>query len=71
MISEKIIDFSLKNVDEKIYKLNDLIGSNGTLVMFICNHCPYVKAIITKLVTTTRELEKLVLIQLRLCLMIL
>jgi len=56
---KKIIDFSLKNVDEKIYTLNDLIGSNGTLVMFICNHCPYVKAIITKLVTTTRELEKI------------
>ena len=56
---KKIINFSLKNIDKKIYKLNDLIGSNGTLVMFICNHCPYVKAIITKLVTTTKELKKI------------
>ena len=54
----KIIDFSLRNVDRKIYNINDLIGSNGTLVMFICNHCPYVKAIITKLVATTKELKK-------------
>ena len=55
---KKIIDFSLKNIDKKIYKLSDLIGSNGTLVMFICNHCPYVKAIITRLVETTKELKK-------------
>ena len=55
----KIINFSLQNIDKKIYKLDDLIGSNGTLIMFICNHCPYVKAIITKLVTTTKELKKI------------
>ena len=55
---KKIINFSLKNIDNKIYNLNDLIGSNGTLVMFICNHCPYVKAIITKLVATTNDLKK-------------
>ena len=55
---KKIINFSLKNIDNKIYKLNDIVGLNGTLVMFICNHCPYVKAIITKLVTTTKELKK-------------
>ena len=54
----KIINFSLQNIDKKIYKLDDLIGSNGTLIMFICNHCPYVKAIITKLVTTTKRIKK-------------
>ena len=54
----KIIDFSLQNVDEKFYKLNNFIGSNGTLIMFICNHCPYVKTIIKKLVLTTEELKK-------------
>ncbi len=54
----KIIDFSLQNVDEKIYKLNELIGSNGTLIMFICNHCPYVKAIVPRLLETTQILKK-------------
>ncbi len=54
----KIIDFSLQNVDEKVYTLNELIGPNGTLIMFICNHCPYVKAIIPRLLETTQSLKK-------------
>ena len=54
----KIIDFSLQNVDEKVYTLNELIGPNGTLIMFICNHCPYVKAIIPRLLDTTQSLKK-------------
>ena len=56
---KKIIDFSLKNVDEKIYNLKDLIGINGTLVMFICNHCPYVQAIIPRLLETTKNLKNI------------
>lgn len=51
------IDFKLKGVDEKIYTLNDVRGKNGLLVMFICNHCPYVKSIINKIVTQTKELK--------------
>ena len=35
-----------------------ILGKNGTLVFFICNHCPYVKAIIKKLVFTVSELKK-------------
>ena len=54
----KIIDFSLQNVDENVYTLNELIGRNGTLIMFICNHCPYVKAIIPRLLETTQSLKK-------------
>ena len=54
----KIIDFSLQNVDEKVYTLNELIGPNGTLIMLICNHCPYVKAIIPRLLETTQSLKK-------------
>ena len=39
--------FELKSTNNEIIKLNDVKGTNGTLVMFICNHCPYVKAVIT------------------------
>ena len=55
---EKAHDFYLKGVDNKFYKLQDCVGSNGTLIMFICNHCPYVKAVIEKIVITSKELKK-------------
>ena len=42
-------DFSLKSVDGKTYSLGDIQGEKATLVMFICNHCPYVKAIAERL----------------------
>ncbi len=51
-------DFSLKGVDGKAYTLEDVKGENGTLVMFICNHCPYVKAIITQLVQDAKALQE-------------
>ena len=47
---EKPKDFKLKGVDNKIYTLNDFKGRYGTLVMFICNHCPYVNAFIKEIV---------------------
>ena len=47
---EKAKDFNLKSTENKLLSLNDVKGENGTLVMFICNHCPYVKAIIKDLV---------------------
>lgn len=50
------IEFSLPNVDKKIMTLEDCKGDRGLLVMFICNHCPYVKAIRERLVRDTREL---------------
>ena len=50
------IDFSLSGVDGKTWSLQDCRGENGLLVMFICNHCPYVKAIRERLVRDTREL---------------
>lgn len=57
---EKVMpSFELVNIDGKILKSTDLLGKSGTLIMFICNHCPYVKAIINKIVETTNELEKL------------
>ena len=39
-------DFNLPGIDGKNYQFEDIKGSNGTLVMFICNHCPYVKSVI-------------------------
>ena len=56
---QKLIPFKLRDTDEKSISLNEIKGENGTLIMFICNHCPYVKAIIENLVETTRLLKKL------------
>ena len=52
-------DFSLVGVDGKTWTLQDCVGPKGLLVMFICNHCPYVKAITHKLVRDTSELATL------------
>ena len=51
-------DFSLKGTDGKTYLLSDIRGPKGTLVMFICNHCPYVKAIVDRLATDTKALQE-------------
>lgn len=53
------IDFSLPGTDGKIWTLDKCRGENGLLVMFICNHCPYVKAIMDRLVRDTNELKQL------------
>ena len=50
-------NFSLPGVDGKVWTLADCRGPNGLLVMFICNHCPFVKAILDRLVRDTRELR--------------
>ena len=55
---QKAHDFKLKSTDNKIISLNDVKGENGTLIMFICNHCPYVKAIIEDIVHDCKHLEK-------------
>ena len=46
----KAPDFNLKGVDGKSYSFSEIKGKNGTLVMFICNHCPYVKSVIHRIV---------------------
>jgi peroxiredoxin len=53
----KAPSFSLPGVDGKTYSLDGLKGENGTLLMFICNHCPYVKAVIDRIVRDCRDLE--------------
>ena len=39
---KKAEDFKLKSVNNDVISLKDIKGENGTLIMFICNHCPYV-----------------------------
>jgi peroxiredoxin len=53
------VDFSLPGTDGRIWTLEDCRGENGLLVMFICNHCPYVKAVTDRLVRDTNELKSL------------
>ncbi len=55
---KKLPNFSLKNIDGNFFSNRDLSGKNGNLVFFICNHCPYVKAIIKKLVITSKKLKR-------------
>ena len=50
-------NFSLEGVDDKIHSLETVRGVNGTVIMFICNHCPYVKAILDRLVRDMQELQ--------------
>ncbi len=50
--------FSLPGVDGKIWTLADSRGENGLLVVFICNHCPYVQAIRDRLVRDARDLKE-------------
>ena len=52
-------DFILQNIDGGMISRDQIMGKNGLLVMFICNHCPYVKAIFPRLVNDARELKML------------
>ena len=51
------LNFSLKGVDGKIHTLDSCRGEKGLLIMFICNHCPYVKAIVDRIIRDTSELK--------------
>ncbi|MDR1996089.1 thioredoxin family protein [Azonexus sp.] len=50
------VDFALPGTNGRQHTLADCRGPNGLLVMFICNHCPYVQAIIDRLIRDCREL---------------
>ena len=56
---EKAKNFNLVSTENKKISLNDVKGKNGTLIMFICNHCPYVKAIIKNISEDVKYLETL------------
>jgi peroxiredoxin len=52
-------EFRLPATDGKTYSLTELRGPNGLLVMFICNHCPYVKAVLDRILRDVRDLRAL------------
>jgi len=54
---KKAENFKLKSINNRILNLNDIKGEKATLIMFICNHCPYVKAIIKDLAKDCNELK--------------
>lgn len=51
--------FSLPGIDGKTYTLASVRGERGLLVMFICNHCPYVKAVLDRIIRDARDLKAL------------
>lgn len=51
-------DFALPGTDGRIYRLEDVTGPRGTLVMFICNHCPYVQSIIDRIVRDAAQMQR-------------
>jgi peroxiredoxin len=55
----KARDFALKGVDGRTYSLADVRGPKGTLVIFICNHCPYVKSSIDRIVLEAKALGEI------------
>ena len=54
----KAPEFNLIGIDNKYYSFQDIKGTNGTLVMFICNHCPYVKSVIHRIVEDVTVLKE-------------
>jgi len=55
---KKAENFKLRSIKNKLISLDNIRGDKATLVMFICNHCPYVKAIISELVSDCKHLKK-------------
>ena len=56
---ERAKNFNLISIENKMVSLKDVSGKNGTLIMFICNHCPYVKAVIKDIVEDAKYFESL------------
>jgi peroxiredoxin len=52
-------EFSLPGVDGRVWSLGECRGEKGLLVMFICNHCPYVKSIMDKIIRDAKDLQDL------------
>ena len=53
----KAVDFALEGIDGQTCRLEDVQGPNGTLVMFICNHCPYVRSIADRIARDAADLH--------------
>jgi len=52
-------DFSLPATDGRTYRLTDIKGPNGTLIIFMCNHCPYVRSVLDRIVRDAGDLQEL------------
>ncbi len=52
-------DFALPGTDGKLWRRADVAGPYGTLILFICNHCPYVRSVIDRIVRDARDLQAL------------
>jgi len=55
---KKAVDFELPGVDGRLWSLQQCMGEKGLLVMFICNHCPYVQAVHERILRDARELKQ-------------
>lgn len=53
------IDFSLPGIDGRTWTLGQVSGPSGTVLMFICNHCPYVRAVVDRIVREAKALREL------------
>ena len=56
-LGTKAPDFALPATDGRTYALKDVAGKKGTVIVFICNHCPYVQAVIGRLAADARMLQ--------------
>jgi peroxiredoxin len=59
VFGRKALPFKLPGVDGKTYSLGDVRGAKGTLIVFLCNHCPYVQAIAPRLAEEAKALQAL------------
>ena len=64
---QKAHDFKLKSTENKILSLTDVKGEKGTLIMFICNHCPYVKAVMKDIVEDCKKLKDVGIYSVAIC----
>jgi len=55
----RAVEFELPGTDGRVHRLSDLAGARGTVIAFICNHCPYVKAVLPRLIRDARDLAGL------------
>ena len=58
LAGEAAPDWTLPATDGKTYQLADVAGPNGTVIAFICNHCPYVKAVVDRMVSDAEALKQ-------------